>query len=184
MTRIEKLKHVIDCIHWHRSNHGVQGFGDESLRKAKYELYTLGAGSAPEFSKEITKPLTMREGDVRQALRSMAIWTHQTHRHDEGKPIVGFDNYPLVVGAEARLFRVDGRAIKGANGKIRIEGVQRTKKYQGGLVSYRVMAKISTGTASAATVKLVKPTNASRQDAVRDKGRPPSNRGYKAVKSS
>jgi hypothetical protein len=182
MNRVEKLKVVREAIKFHQSVFKVFDFGSAELGRARYELYTLGAGDAPPYWNGIEAPLTMREGPVRQALHSNMIHTHEISEHDQTKHPVGIDGAPLIERAEARLFRTDGSAVKGANGKVTILCTGFTERHPGGVIDYRVLGKYSTGTISASRIKLVKPTDASRRDVTKISGIPPSNRGYKKGK--
>lgn len=89
--------------------------------------------------------------------------------------LVGQDGWPLVVGAEAVLYRRDGQRLKGAAGHVKIEALNPpTERYPGGTVEYRVLEKTSCGVVPAERVRLVKRTDRSLRDEVNTHGVPPS----------
>lgn len=174
-ARAEKLKRVIRAIKTHQETHGPPTFGEDIVSRAQIELKL-------NPNQMRGKPLSMREVELRQALVSLQIVEHPKFApYHAGDPFHGLDSWPLVVGAEARLYHPNGKSIKGT-GAVTITGLERPEKYPYGIVHYRVLEHSAKGSWPAGQVMLVKKTDRTRRDSVGVLGMMPSNRGYKKPK--
>ena len=90
--------------------------------------------------------------------------SYEEHVTESGR-IVGKDGYPLAVDQQVKLFNRDGNQIPKANGKGVIEKLERTEKYRGGVVYYRVLGKRLRGAKPANQVEVVRKTDLYLQDA-------------------
>lgn len=175
--RTEKLQQVIKAIREHGKEHGPVPAMELCLSRAIDELEPASAESAA-----LAYPLSMREPEVRQALATQAMRKHQQSLplplpHRENDHIHGLDGDRLIVGAEARLYRRNGKPMTAMqNGHVTIEGLTRTEKWPLGMVRYRVLGTMLEGAVSAHQVKLVAKTDATRRDLAEVHGVAPSKR--------